>query len=1004
MKYREITKEELLKEIEQLKHKIAELEKPEKERIRIKPSDQPDSVSFSESEEKYRSIFEGAYDGIVCVDKNLNIENVNPAFKEITGISNETVIGKTGFELAKKFVNIKQLPQILDLISNAFTNKPIKPYELKYQDKILEISSKTQKNGQTVGIIRDITRRKQAEEEIINSEKKFRALTENSPIGIYYNDLNGTFLFGNKKAEEIVGFNQDELIGKNFLKLKLLTPKGLLKAVKILALNNLGKSTGPDHFTLNTKNGTQKQVEISTTIINIEGQKVVLGMVQDITKSKHFEDALRSSEERLKIIYEFAPDAIFLGDLKGTVLDGNRAAEDMIGYKKEELVGTNIFKLKITSREDFPKIAKALAKSALGKKTGPDEFFVNRKDGSQILVEISTFPTQINDKSVVLGIARDITKRKQVETALRESEEKYRSLFEQSADAILIIEGDMFVDCNTATIKMLGYSTRDELLNTHPSQLSPELQSDGRNSFEKADEMMAIAYDKGSHRFEWNHMRQNGKVFPVEVLLTAVPIGNDKFLHVVWRDITDRKKAEEALIKSEKQYRNIFEKDISGVFLSTPEGKIIDFNPAFAKMIGYSSAEIMKMNTTKLYPSPTDRKEFLNKLTKNKTLIDLEIDLVRKDGQVIHCIENVVGDFNRKGELVQFQGYLMNITERKKAEEALFESEAKYRSLIEGSNDAIYLLYNRKFEITNNRFLEMLGYSMEEMSNPGFDFIHLVAPKSRQLVENRQKSIVQGKPSAHKYELTIITKTGKEIEVEASVSYIDYKDGIATQGILRDITERKRQQEIMMNAIVNVQEVEKHKFGKELHDGLGQILTSASLYIESLRKVKNKLPEDKHTDLEQIRHLNKQAISDVRRISHGLMITGINEHDIKYLIKQICYNSSTSELSFSFEHNNFDEERIKKETKVHLYRIAQELSTNILRHSKATQAKICLTMMKDEVLQLSVTDNGKGFSPDKEKKGAGLNNIKHRIAILKGNINIVSSKREGTSITVSIPL
>lgn len=298
----------------------------------------------------------------------------------------------------------------------------------------------------------------------------------------------------------------------------------------------------------------------------------------------------------------------------------------------------------------------------------------------------------------------------------------------------------------------------------------------------------------------------------------------------------------------------------------------------------------------------------------------------------------------------------------------------------------------------------MLGYSMEEMSNPGFDFIHLVAPKSRQLVENRQKSIVQGKPSAHKYELTIITKTGKEIEVEASVSYIDYKDGIATQGILRDITERKRQQEIMMNAIVNVQEVEKHKFGKELHDGLGQILTSASLYIESLRKVKNKLPEDKHTDLEQIRHLNKQAISDVRRISHGLMITGINEHDIKYLIKQICYNSSTSELSFSFEHNNFDEERIKKETKVHLYRIAQELSTNILRHSKATQAKICLTMMKDEVLQLSVTDNGKGFSPDKEKKGAGLNNIKHRIAILKGNINIVSSKREGTSITVSIPL
>jgi len=856
-------------------------------------------------------------------------------------------------------------------------------------------------------------------------------------------------------------------------------------------------------------------------------------MVQDITKRKQIEDALRSSEDRLKIIYEFAPNAIFLVDLKGNILDGNKAAEDMLGQKKEELIGKNLLKLKIISNAELPKITKTLAKSALGKKTGPDRYLLHRKDGEQIFVEIKTFPTQINDKSVILGIAHDITKRIYVETALRESEEKYRSLFEQSADAILIIEGGMFVDCNTATIKMLGYSTRDELLNTHPSQLSPELQSDGRNSYEKADEMMAIAYDKGSHRFEWNHMRQNGEVFPVEVLLTAVPIGKEEFLHVVWRDITDRKKNEEALIKSEKLYRNIFEKDISGVFLSTPEGKIIDFNPAFAQMIGYNSAEIMEMNTTKLYPSPTDRKEFLNKLRKNKTLIDLEIDLVMKDGQIIHCIENVVGDFNHKGELVQFQGYLMNITDRKqaeqeiikskntaesylniaaeiilaldtdgnitllnesgykllgyknkslqgkdwfdtclpkskqaelkkvfkklmqeklenveahenvivthdgtektiywhnsilkddqgrfigtlssgeditlrrKAEEALQKSEAMYRSLIEGSNDAIYLLYNRKFDITNNKFIEMFGYSQEEVNNPDFDFIHLVAPKSQQFVEDRQKQIDRGDDLTSKYEFTAITKTGKELEVEASVSFIVYKDSKATQGILRDITERKKQQEILMNAVLGVQEDEKYKFGKELHDGLGQILTSASMYIESLRKLKTKLPDEKHNDLEQIRQLNKQAISDARRISHGLMITGIDEHSIKYLIKQICYNSSTSELSFSFDHNNFDEGKIKNETKVHLYRIAQELSTNILRHSKATRAKISLTMLKDEVLQLNVTDNGKGFSTDKVKKGAGLNNIKHRIAVLKGKIDIASSKGEGTSITVTFLL
>ena len=136
------------------------------------------------------------------------------------------------------------------------------------------------------------TERKQAEEKIINSEQKFRVLTESVPIGIYYNDLNGIFLYGNKKTEEIVGYEPDELIGKNFLKLRLLSPKDIIKAAKVLALNKLGKSTGPDCFTLNRKDGTQRQVEIWTEIINIEEKRVVLGMVHYISERKQAEEAL----------------------------------------------------------------------------------------------------------------------------------------------------------------------------------------------------------------------------------------------------------------------------------------------------------------------------------------------------------------------------------------------------------------------------------------------------------------------------------------------------------------------------------------------------------------------------------------------------------------------------------------------------------------------------------------------------------------------------------------
>jgi PAS domain S-box-containing protein len=146
---------------------------------------------------------------------------------------------------------------------------------------------------------------------------------------------------------------------------------------------------------------------------------------------------------------------------------------------------------------------------------------------------------------VLQNMRRNLMERDQVERALKESEKQYRTLFEQSADATLIIEGDKFIDCNEATVEMLGYTNKRELLQTHPSQLSPEFQPDGRSSFEKADEMMSIAFERGSHRFEWAHKRHNGEVFPVEVLLTDIVLADRNFLHVVWRDITARKRSEE---------------------------------------------------------------------------------------------------------------------------------------------------------------------------------------------------------------------------------------------------------------------------------------------------------------------------------------------------------------------------------------------------------------------------------------------------------------------------
>jgi len=188
-------------------------------------------------------------------------------------------------------------------------------------------------------------------------------------------------------------------------------------------------------------------------------------------------------------------------------------------------------------------------------------------------------PIYLNDmaKQELLDTIQELRTRLNKMTADSGSDQ-YRELFERSADAILIIDGDTFVDCNQATVDMLRYRTKRELLQTHPSELSPEKQPDGRDSFEKANEMISIAFEKGSHRFEWDHRRADDSVFPVEVLLTSVKKEDRMILHVVWRDITERKRLQSELMQAQKM-------EAMGKLTG---GIAHDFNNLLVAILGYT--------------------------------------------------------------------------------------------------------------------------------------------------------------------------------------------------------------------------------------------------------------------------------------------------------------------------------------------------------------------------------------------------------------------------------
>jgi len=237
--------------------------------------------------------------------------------------------------------------------------------------------------------------------------------------------------------------------------------------------------------------------------------------------------------------------------------------------------------------------ANELIDAAFHEKSEIFEWIHKRKDGTEFPAEILLSPVELGGKQVAHAVIRDITERKKAEKVLSESEEKYRTFFENSTDAMLMLRGEKFFDCNAATVEMLGFAKKDEILNMKPWELSPEYQPDGRESGKKAHEMMNIAYDSGSNRFEWIHLRKDGSRIPVEVSLSSIPFHGEVVLLVVWRDISIRKEAELALQDNERKLLAIFDHHFQLTGLIDTDGRLMAANQTALKFAGIEESDVI---------------------------------------------------------------------------------------------------------------------------------------------------------------------------------------------------------------------------------------------------------------------------------------------------------------------------------------------------------------------------------------------------------------------------
>ncbi len=289
--------------------------------------------------------------------------------------------------------------------------------------------------------------------------------------------------------------------------------------------------------------------------------------------------------EVLEALFEHAFQLMGVLDAEGRVLMTNRSALAVIGKQEEEVIGQPFWETPWWSHD--PK-AQAELKEAISKaSTG---CFVRLEathlgvDGTMRAVDFSLTPFRDQSGQVrwLFPEGRDVTDRKQAESALRESEEKFRQIYQQSYDGILLLDGDRFVDCNPAVLEMMRCS-EPELMRMHPWDLSPPTQPDGRPSPDKALEMISLAHAKGGHRFEWVHRRTDGEDFPVEVTLTPFPLGGRVVLYTTWRDITDRKQEERERLELERRVLHAQKLESLGILAG---GIAHDFNNLMTAMMG----------------------------------------------------------------------------------------------------------------------------------------------------------------------------------------------------------------------------------------------------------------------------------------------------------------------------------------------------------------------------------------------------------------------------------
>ncbi len=553
---------------------------------------------------------------------------------------------------------------------------------------------------------------KQIQQALKESEEKLSSIFSHIPMALSITRLRDNAIIEiNDSYTILTGYTREDIIGRKVTELNIwVNLEDRERMLKLL--KEQGRITN-EEFNFRVKSGEVHPVLLSAEHIVIRGEDCLLVMSVDITKRKQLLESLRESEEKFSKAFSAASDAMCILSSKGGLFIAvNDNYVKFCGYSREELIGHNPDELKMwPNPEDRGRSLMLLKENG---RLDHEEFAFRTKSGQIRTCLFSAEPIITGGEQHNIVVIQDITERKKTEQSLRESEEKFRNLFEHAIDAVILADADtgILVDINPAGCDMLG-RPKGQIIGQHMTLLHPlEMAEDFKQVFREHVEKGLILADDSIIQ------RADGARIPASVSASVVKLGDRNIIQGVFRDMSGRKRAEEALRDSEEKFSRAF--NVSGnaiCITSLPDNEFLEINESYTRFTGYSREEVIGRTAAELdlWVDDEELKQLQIKLKEEGKFHNMEFHSRMKSGEIRVGLGSAE-IINIKGKSCRIV-VITDITERKKAEEALKDSEEKFSKAFSAAGSAICItsLKDNRFLEANESFSRFTGYPRNEI-------------------------------------------------------------------------------------------------------------------------------------------------------------------------------------------------------------------------------------------------------------------------------------------------